>query len=82
MQRAKHAPEPLQAKPCAHSISGSVPGSYAVQMPGFGEMQLLQVPVQAAVQHTPSAQNPVRHWLFAVHAIATSSLRTHAGAAQ
>ena len=52
------APAPLQVK-APHSLPGSVPGASAVQPPSSpGTLQAWQVPVQAALQHTPSTQKP------------------------
>jgi hypothetical protein len=51
-------PAPLQVK-APHSAAGSVPAASAVQPPSSpGTLQAWQVPVQAALQHTPSTQNP------------------------
>jgi hypothetical protein len=53
-----------------HSLSGSVPAVTAAQWPFATPVlvitQASQVPLQALVQQTPSAQNPPAHWALAV----------------
>jgi hypothetical protein len=53
-----------------------------VQVPTVGEAQLWQGPAHAVMQQTPSAHEPLTHWLPPVHAAPTSSLGTQSGAAQ
>jgi hypothetical protein len=53
-----------------------------VQVPTTGVAQLWHGPEQALAQQTPSAQNPLAHWLLPAHAAPTSSFGTQAGAAQ
>jgi hypothetical protein len=65
VQLAEQEPEPLQVKPPAHSLSGSVLAVMFPQVPVvppvLAFVQALQVPVQVLLQQTPSTQ-----WLPAV----------------
>lgn len=53
----------VEAAVAGHSLSGSVPvvtlAQVPVVIPVLFEVQAWQVPVQAALQHTPSAQKPL-----------------------
>ena len=55
----------LHTRPPVHSLSGSVLAVTVVQvpfgMPVLALVQASQVPVHAALQHTPSAQKPLAH---------------------
>ena len=57
-----------------HSFCGSVPTAMGPHSPLFpppfsAEEHAWQVPVQAALQQTPSTQKPVEHWAFELHGL-------------
>jgi hypothetical protein len=56
----------------AHSLSGSVPFDTAAQCPSLTPVlvrtQASQVPLQALLQQTPSAQKPLVHWVLSLQA--------------
>ena len=56
---------PHAATPCSSQFwRGSVPTSAGMHVPKLsGLAQLRQIPSQASLQQTPSAQNPEAHWL-------------------
>jgi hypothetical protein len=71
------APVPSQTPSLPHAATpwssqlwrGSVPTSAGIHLPRLsGLAQVRQMPSQASLQHTPSAQNPEAHWLPAEQA--------------
>ncbi|MBI2389434.1 MAG: hypothetical protein HYV09_07540 [Deltaproteobacteria bacterium] len=50
----------------------------SVPEPFFAAVHAWQVPLHGALQHTPSTQLPVRHWLPAPHAVPLAFFATHA----
>jgi hypothetical protein len=66
-----HPPEPLHTSAPAHSLSGSVPAAMLLHAPStpplFAAEHATHVPKQPLLQHTPSAQVPLRHWLPTEH---------------
>jgi hypothetical protein len=70
------APVPSQTPSVPHAATpwssqlwrGSVPTSAGRHVPGLsGLTQVRQMPSQASLQQTPSAQNPEAHWVLPVH---------------
>jgi hypothetical protein len=58
---------PLHAPCPPHSLLGSVPLAWGLQLPTEpARLHASQKPVQALSQHTPSRQKPLAHWLLAV----------------
>jgi hypothetical protein len=73
----------VEADVAAHSSSGSLPAAIGPQVPSapppfLAAEQAWQSPVQAALQHTPSAQKPEAHSLPAPHAAPSACGGTHA----
>ena len=87
----RHAPPPSQTPSlphvdCAvaeHMPRGLVPLPAGVHVPMLPTCaQVLQAPVQAVLQHTPSTQLPLAHTLPVVHAVPFVSFGTHEPAGQ
>jgi hypothetical protein len=70
---ARHEPAPLQALGAMHGVVALVscwPAGALEQVPMLPvTLQAWQVPVHALLQHTPSAQKPLAHWVLAVHVV-------------
>jgi len=63
-----HALAPPQAL-APHSLPGSIPGATGAHAPFLpATLHAMQVPVQPALQHTPSAQKPEAHWAASTQA--------------
>jgi hypothetical protein len=78
---SEHAPVPLHDNPPKHSLSGSRPAPMLPQTPltpepFFTAVQAWQVPVQTALQQTPSAQKPLTHSVPSTHASPFGALHT------
>ena len=71
MQPPLQAPAPLQVRPPAHSLSGSVFASTAAQVPSapmlLAAEQATHVPEQGALQQKPSTQLPLEHSVVLEH---------------
>jgi hypothetical protein len=87
----RHAPAPSQEPSlphvdCAvaeHTLRGLVPASAGVHVPMLPTCaHVMQLPPQAVLQHTPSTQLPLAHWLAPVHAVPLLSFGTHEPAGQ
>jgi hypothetical protein len=66
-----------------HAGLPSLPAATREHVPTLpGTLHALQAPAQAVLQHTPSTQLPLPHWLFAVHAPAFVFFGTQAPASQ
>jgi hypothetical protein len=63
----------------AHEGEPTLPAPIGLHVPTFpATSHASQAPVQAELQHTPSTQLPLRHWLLAVHARPLDGFGTHA----
>jgi len=76
-------PQPVVPGTAAHSVAGSVPSLTLPQVPSAASPVCVarhetQRPLQAVLQHTPSVQNPVVHWVPTVHLPPGASFATHA----
>ncbi len=66
-----------------HPLSGSLPAGRLLQVPAFpGSAHETQAPTQAVLQHTPSTQFALAHWLALLHAAPNLSCGVHVPALQ
>ena len=66
-QPAVQAPAPSQLLG-PHPLSGSVPTGRLLQVPAFpASAHETHAPTQAVLQHTPSTQLALAHWLALLH---------------
>jgi len=84
---AAHLPSLPHGGDTTHCPVGAcVPASWLAHVPFAAPVRTFvhawQVPVQALLQHTPPAQNPLAHWSVPVHAVPSAALGTHAPAEQ
>jgi len=78
---ARHAAAVPLHQVVPHSVAGSVPACTVAHVPSTGApaptVQASQVPSQARLQHTPSAQKPVSHWKLLVQRAPGARLAAH-----